>query len=177
MQSDVIAVSTSHLRPYLLDNLIQHKITEPVFPVIREIKVVRVKGHGARVLLAERPNRACPAVHFRVEAAPVGVIQRHFPDGVNQHTAAQGVVIVAQRAGSVFRRDLLRNCVVRDVGVNRLTQAGNRPVADVAAADAYRGLERTERRLIPAQDVGAVQINIALNNMIGVHAVDDTGLR
>ena len=70
MQSDVIAVSTSHLRPYLLDNLIQHKITEPVFPVIREIKVVRVKGHGARVLLAERPNRACPAVHFRVEAAP-----------------------------------------------------------------------------------------------------------
>lgn len=105
MQSDVIAVSTSHLRPYLLDNLIQHKITEPVFPVIREIKVVRVEGHEARVLLAERPNRACPAVHFRVEAAPVGVIQRHFPNGValagvNQHTAAQGVVIVAQRAGS-----------------------------------------------------------------------------
>ena len=170
MQSDVIAVSTSHLRPYLLDNLIQHKITEPVFPVIREIKVVRVEGHDARVLLAERPNRACPAVHFRVEAAPVGVIQRHFPDGValagvNQHTAAQGVVIVAQRAGSVFRRDRLGNRVVRDVGVNRLTQAGNRPVADVAAADAYRGLERTERRLIPAQDVGAVQINIALNNL------------
>lgn len=175
MQSDVIAVSTSHLRPYLLDNLIQHKITEPVFPVIREIKVVRVEGHGARILLAERPNCACPAVHFRVEAAPVGVIQRHFPDGValagvNQHTAAQGVVIVAQRAGSVFRRDRLGNRVVRDVGVNRLTQAGNRPVADVAAADAYRGLERTERRLIPAQDIGAVQINIALNNMIGVHA-------
>ena len=97
MQSDVIAVSTSHLCPYLLDNLIQHKITEPVFPVIREIKVVRVEGHGARVLLAERPNCACPAVHFRVEAAPVGVIQRHFPDGValagvNQYCALMGIV-------------------------------------------------------------------------------------
>lgn len=72
MQSDVIAVSTSHLRPYLLDNLIQHKITEPVFPVIREIKVVRVEGHDARVLLAERPNRACPQSTSALKLRPSG---------------------------------------------------------------------------------------------------------